>query len=224
MCTKRIVYIAYVLLFGHHLIAPVSPECVMAKCIYYLYFFSEMSIYFCVLIFITRTLWHNSKHNKCAPSGIERFGGVLGPCLIIFCAVTQKKKKKTGKEETYWEKKRIIKNAEEISTLQVFKPVPFVVCTGITTKTDSWWVFGIVSRCHGITINYYREPSFLELHHPHKNVVGRHAQGCNKRLFSNTTKTKKVKKMINKPTMDLMVIYFAAIRLRCYYYCYLCVP
>lgn len=28
----------------------------------------------------------------------------------------------------------IIKNAVEISTLQVFKPVPFVVCTGITTK------------------------------------------------------------------------------------------
>lgn len=94
-------YVQYTLHTSYYLatLSPVPAECVMPKCIYYLYFFSEISIYFCVPIFITRALWHNSKHNKCAPSGIERFGGVLGPCLIIFCAVTKKKKKRTGKKK-----------------------------------------------------------------------------------------------------------------------------
>lgn len=36
------------------------------------------------------------------------------------------------------------------------KPVPFVVCTGITTRNGPTVCFGIVSRCQGITINYYR--------------------------------------------------------------------
>lgn len=52
------------------------------------------------------------------------------------------------------------------------KPVPFVVCTGITTRNGPTVGFGIVSRCQGITINYYRRRSFLELHHPHENLEG----------------------------------------------------
>lgn len=93
---------------------------------------------------------------KRAPSGIERFVSPSYSFLFnnILCGHKKKKKKRTGKRE-YISREYIlyyIKNAEEISTLQVFKPVPFcVVCTGITRKNGLTVGFGY---CVPLSRNY----------------------------------------------------------------------
>lgn len=162
---------------------PVPAECVMPKCIYYLYFFSEISIYFCVPIFITRALWHNSKHNKCAPSGIERFGGVLGPCLIIFCAVTKKKKKgrerrNVLREETYYKECRGNINPTSVQTCSI--------CCMLRDYDENGLTVGF-RYCVPLSWNYDKLLSRTIIFGiaPPTQKCGRekHAQGCNKRLF-----------------------------------------
>jgi len=96
-------YIAYVLLLGHRRLTlpprSVQRVCKCRKCIY-LYFFSEISIYFCVLSFWSPgTLWHNSKHNKMRTSWDWEIRGVPSRFLFnnILCGHKKKEKKKDGR-------------------------------------------------------------------------------------------------------------------------------
>lgn len=144
-------YIAYVLLLGHRRLAlpPRRVQCVCKcrKCIY-LYFFSEISIYFCVLSFWSPgTLWHNSKHNKMRTSWDWEIRGVPSRFLFnnILCGHKKKKeKRKTGEVgfNTFVLREHITyyKECRGISTLQVFETCS-VCCVhtaqGLRRETDS---------------------------------------------------------------------------------------
>lgn len=146
----------------------------------------------CSRFYHPETLWHNSKHNKNARAfwdwEIRGADGVVYPCLIIFCAVT-KKRKRTGKKKKKhieWMRTPVLLCKEcrgyIINPTSVRKPVPFVVC--MHRDYDEKRTRGGFRYCVPLSRNHDKLLSraivYSELHHPPENSRrGSRARTCN---------------------------------------------